>query len=334
MTTLKKNNLPKTLLIAVVAIALPFVFRFAFDWNYGVQLACFFLLYTIAISGLDILFGFSGQISMGHAAFFAIGAYGSAMLHEYANIPVFFSMFIAAAIATLIGAALAYPASKLVFHFLSLATIAFGEVVYQFVSQSPGNITGNFTGKFTETVSIFGYKLNTFTKYYFFALIMTTIFLVVKNNLIRSRVGRALIAIRENSHAAEGMGVNVRKYKIIAFAVSAFYTAYAGAMYAHLVRYISPDTFAYKQSVMFMTMLLFGGTASIAGPMSGVLAVQALNEGLRSAEKYQMFIYGILLLIVIVAMPGGISGVVRDAVKSIKEKKSKKSVKGDDKKVC
>ena len=335
MTTIaKKNNLVKTLVIAVLAIALPFVFRFAFDWNYGVQLACFFLLYTIAISGLDILFGLSGQISMGHAAFFAIGAYGSVMIHDYAKIPIFFSMILAAIIATLIGAALAYPASKLVFHFLSLATIAFGEVVYQFVSQSPGNITGNFTGKFTETISFFGYKLNSFTKYYFFSLIAAVIFLVVKNNLIHSRVGRALTAIRENSHAAEGMGVDVRKYKIIAFAVSAFYTAYAGAMYAHLVRYISPDTFAYKQSVMFMTMLLFGGTASIAGPMSGVLAVQLLNEGLRSAEKYQMFIYGILLLIVIVVMPGGISGVVRDTVKSIKEKKAAKELKGDDKKVC
>ena len=99
-----KKKLLKILLFAIVAIALPFVFRFVFDWNYGVQLLCFFLLYTIAISGLDILFGFSGQISMGHAAFFAIGAYGSVMLHQYANVPVVFSMIIAAVIATLIGA--------------------------------------------------------------------------------------------------------------------------------------------------------------------------------------------------------------------------------------
>ena len=116
-----------------------------------------------------------------------------------------------------------------------------------------------------------------------------------------------MIAIRENSHAANGMGINVRKYKVMAFAISAFYTAYAGSLYAHLVRYISPDTFAYKQSVMFMTMLLFGGTASCTGPMMGVLSVQALNEVLRSAEKYQTLIYGILLLVVIVAMPGGLS---------------------------
>jgi len=329
-----KKTMKKTLgpvIGAALALALPFILRNGFDWNYGVQLACFFLLYAIAVSGLDILFGYAGQISLGHAAFFAIGAYGSVMLHQYANIPVFFSMIIAAAFATVVGAALAYPASKLVFHFLSLATIAFGEVVYQFVSQSPGSITGNFTGMFTQTVSLFGYKLNSFTKYYYFALAAAVILLVIKRNMIKSRVGRALIAIRENSHAAEGMGVNVRKYKIIAFAVSAFYTAYAGALYAHLVRYISPDTFAYKQSVMFMTMLLFGGTASIAGPMSGVLAVQALNECLRSAETYQMLIYGILLLTVIVVMPGGISGVVRDVAARIRYRKSGAAAAGDKK---
>ena len=326
----KTNKLIKALLVAIVAIGIPPLFRGVFDWNYGVQLACFFLLYVIAVSGLDILFGYSGQISMGHAAFFAIGAYGSVMLHQYATVPVFFSMLIAAVFATLIGALLAYPASKLVFHFLSLATIAFGEVVYQFVSQSPNNITGNFTGMFTETINLFGFQLNTFTRYYYFALVATVLFLIVKRNMIHSRMGRALTAIRENSHAAEGMGVNVRKYKIIAFAVSAFFTAYAGGLYAHLVRYISPDTFAYKQSVMFMTMLLFGGTASIIGPMSGVLAVQALNEGLRSAEKYQMLIYGVLLLIVIIAMPGGISGVCRDlAAKVSKLVRRKNSKEGE-----
>jgi branched-chain amino acid transport system permease protein len=104
------------------------------------------------------------------------------------------------------------------------------------------------------------------------------------------------------------MGVNVRKYKIMAFAISAFYTAFAGGMYAHFVRFISPDTFTQKQSVLFLTMLLFGGTSSMMGPVIGTFSVQMLNEILRSAERYQLLIYGILLLIVIVALPGGIYG--------------------------
>ena len=117
------------------------------------------------------------------------------------------------------------------------------------------------------------------------------------------------------------MGINVRKYKVTAFAISAFYTAFAGSMYAHLVKYISPDTFMQKQSVMFLTMLLFGGTASTFGPICGAAIVMLLNELLRSAERYQMLIYGIMLLVVIVLIPGGIYGTIEQKVKSYMKKK-------------
>ena len=317
----KKNNKIVYILVGIVLLAFPFAAEKVFNWNYGVLLANFMILYIIAGSGLDILFGYSGQISMGHAAFFCIGAYGSVLLHEFTGLPVLITILIGTVLATLIGSLLAYPASKLVFHFLSLATIAFGEVVYQLVAQSPGNITGNFTGKFTETISLFGFKLNTYTKYYFFSVVCMVIFLIIKTNLVRSRVGRAFIAIRENSHAANGMGINVRKYKVIAFATSAFYTAFAGGLYAHLVRFISPDTFTQKQSVMFLTMLLFGGSASVGGTVTGVFTVQFLNEILRSAERYQLLIYGVLLLVVILAFPGGLFGLVKQAIKKVKTRK-------------
>ena len=317
----KKNNKIVYILVGIVLLAFPFAAEKVFNWNYGVLLANFMILYIIAVSGLDILFGYSGQISMGLAAFFCIGAYGSVLLHEFTGLPVLITILIGTVLATLIGSLLAYPASKLVFHFLSLATIAFGEVVYQLVAQSPGNITGNFTGKFTETISLFGFKLNTYTKYYFFSVVCMVIFLIIKTNLVRSRVGRAFIAIRENSHAANGMGINVRKYKVIAFATSAFYTAFAGGLYAHLVRFISPDTFTQKQSVMFLTMLLFGGSASVGGTVTGVFTVQFLNEILRSAERYQLLIYGVLLLVVILAFPGGLFGLVKQAIKKVKTRK-------------
>ena len=317
----KKNNKIVYILVGIVLLAFPFAAEKVFNWNYGVLLANFMILYIIAVSGLDILFGYSGQISMGHAAFFCIGAYGSVLLHEFTGLPVLITILIGTVLATLIGSLLAYPASKLVFHFLSLATTAFGEVVYQLVAQSPGNITGTFTGKFTETISLFGFKLNTYTKYYFFSVVCMVIFLIIKTNLVRSRVGRAFIAIRENSHAANGMGINVRKYKVIAFATSAFYTAFAGGLYAHLVRFISPDTFTQKQSVMFLTMLLFGGSASVGGTVTGVFTVQFLNEILRSAERYQLLIYGVLLLVVILAFPGGLFGLVKQAIKKVKTRK-------------
>lgn len=302
------------LLCAALLLFIPASFS---GFPYAILICCFILLYVIAVSGLDIVFGYCGQISMGHAAFFAIGAYGSCLMHDYFRLPVAVTMLLAAIIAAGIGAAIAYPASKLVFHFLSLATLSFGEIVYQFISHSPGGITNNFIGYYTDSVRLFGLTLDTYPKFYYFALLCAAVFLIAKQQIVKSKVGRAFIAIRENHHAADGMGVNVRKYKVLAFSISAFYTAFAGSMYAHLVRYISPDTFMQKQSVMFLTMLLFGGTASLAGPICGVTVVMLLNELLRSAERYQMFIYGVLLLVVIVLIPGGIYGTLEKPVRKL-----------------
>ncbi|WP_312428002.1 branched-chain amino acid ABC transporter permease [Lacrimispora sp.] len=299
------------ILMAVLLLLVPLLFR---NFNYGILICGFIGIYIIAISGLDLVFGYCGQISMGHAAFFAIGAYGSALLHKYLHLPILFTMVIAAVIATLIGALLAYPASKLVFHFLSLATVAFGEIVYQLVAQSPGGITGNFTGFYTDSINLMGFKINTNTRFYYFGLVSVCIFLLMKHRLVKSKEGRAFLAIRENSHAADGMGIDVKRYKIIAFATSAFYTAFAGSMYAHYVRFISPETFSNRQSVMFLTMLLFGGTASLSGPIMGAAAVLLLNEGLRFAERYQMLIYGFMLLVVILLMPGGIYGIIKKQI--------------------
>lgn len=306
MKSLRKKNLAKPAFL-LLALVLPWIF-ILFNFNYGILILNFVLLYVVAVSGLDIVFGYSGQISLGHAAYFAIGAYGSVLIHKYLGVPVIFSMLISSVLAALIGIVISYPASRLRFHFLSLATIAFGEIVYQLCAQSPGAITGNFLGVFTDPIEIFGFAFNTNLRFYYFGIVATGLFLILKVNLTKSRTGRALIAIRENPAAADGMGVNVTRYKVIGFAFSALYCGFAGGMYAHLVRFISPDTFVYKQSVMFLTMLLFGGTGNFWGPIIGVLSVTLLNEGLRSAERYQMFIYGFLMLFVIIALPGGIYG--------------------------
>ena len=146
------------------------------------------------------------------------------------------------------------------------------------------------------------------------------IFLLAKYSLVNSKTGRSFLAIRENTHAAGGMGIDVRKYKVIAFATSAFYTAFAGAMYIHLVGFIHPDMHMQKQSVLFLTMLLFGGTGSMLGPIVGVISVQLLMESLRALQDYQSFAYGVMLLIVIVALPGGLYGSIKDLVVWIKKR--------------
>lgn len=313
------NKIIKTTVLLAALILLPFLLQ-GMGMSYQITICCFIAIYLIAVSGLDIVFGYCGQISMGHAAFYAIGAYGSAIMADYFHLPILITMVLGAIIAAAIGALLAYPASKLVFHFLSLATIAFGEIVYQLILQSPGGITGNAVGYPVRCISLFGFKFNSYFRFYFLALFFVVLFMAAKGNLVNSRVGRAFMAIRENSHAAEGMGIDVRKYKIMAFSASAFFTAFAGAMYAHAVGYISPDTFTNKQSVMFITMLLFGGTASKQGPIIGAITVLMLNEFLRRMENLQMLIYGVLLLIVILLLPGGIFGMLKDIFYKYRQK--------------
>ncbi len=298
-----RGSLVAKALLAALALTLPL---FLINNNYALYVLCFIMMYSIAISGLDILFGYSGQISMGQVAYFAIGAYGSTLMNNYLGIPVLLTMLIASVAAAAIGALIAFPASKLKFHFLSLATIAFAEVVYQIIIHSPGNITNNLNGIFAKQINLFGLILDNNFKLYYFALFCLAIFLVAKHLLIRSRVGRAFMAIRDNTHAADGMGINVRKYKVSAFATSSFYTAFAGAFYAHLVGYISPDTFVLKQSLTFLTMMIFGGTGSIFGPVIGAASIQLINELLRKALQYQLLIYGILVVVVILLLPGGI----------------------------
>jgi len=297
---------------------LPFLIKMMAGNQYPLLIMCIILIYIIAVSGLDILFGYSGQISLGHAAFFTLGAYTSGLLNIYFNIPLIITIPAGALFATAIGALLAYPASKLKFHFLSLATVAFGEITYYFLYRSPGGFTFDFKG--INVVGI-GFLGENYLKWYFFLLVIVVLVLLGKTSLVNSRVGRAFIAIRENTHAADGMGINVRKNKIIAFAVSAFLTGLAGALYVHMIKYISPETSMQKQSVLFLTMMLFGGTASIMGTILGVVSIEVLLECIRPLQEYQMLFYGILLLVVIVALPGGVNSGIRDILESFQRKK-------------
>ncbi len=322
---LKNQNIQKRLpllgILAAVVLALPFLLKLTSGNDYLTTIACFALLYIIAVNGLDILFGYSGQISLGHAAFFSIGGYTTGMLAKYFQIPLYFTIPIAAILACAIGALLAYPASKLKFHFLSLATIAFGEIILNLANVSPGGVTGDNLG-----MPVIGIKfLSNTTRWYYFLLFFVVIALLYKTSLVKSRVGRAFMAIRENTHAADGMGVNVHKYKIIAFAISAFYTGFAGAMYAHFMKYMNPNNAELTQSVMFLTMLLFGGTASLVGPILGVVLITVLMELIRPLQEYQMLFFGVLLLVVIIALPGGFYGGIKDARESIEKRKLQKA---------
>jgi branched-chain amino acid transport system permease protein len=309
-------------LALLCAGVLPLVF---ISDSYLILLMCTTGIAVIVVSGLDILFGYSGQISLGHAGFYCVGAYASAILSKQLGLPVFLTLFIGAGLAALIAVLLALPSVKLVHHFLALVTISFGQLAYLFVANAKGLTDGysgmNFIPKPALGPLIFDSNL----AYFYLILFFLVVFLGAKYRLIDSRTGRAFIAIRENAHAAHGMGVNVAKYKVMAFAVSAFYTGFAGALYAHLVGFISPESFELSQSVIFLTMLLFGGMGNFWGPVVGAAALTAVSEFLQKLGSYQMLAYSVFLLVIIVFIPGGITGgfSVMDMLKRAQAKKGK-----------
>lgn len=300
-----KTKIISISVLIIILILVPIVFS---QQTYLFTVLNFIGIYALAASGLDLLFGYSGQISLGHAGFYAIGAYTSAILSLNYGVPVILAMLIGATLGALIGILLAYPASKLKHHFLALTTIAFGEIIYMLLVFSPGDITQGFSGiAMIPPIEIFGISFNTPQNFFYALLFVLILFLMIKTFIVKSRVGRAFVAIRDNSLAANGMGINVRKYKIMAFAISAFFTSFAGAMYTHMVRFISPETFTLDHtSVVLLTVVLFGGMASLWGPVIGAVIVTLLREILQITGVYQMVIYGAFIVIVLLFMPRGI----------------------------
>lgn len=325
---LTKNSSKKytKYLVLLIVPFLPLIFR---NNSYLMMLFCFAEIYIIATTGLDVLYGYSGQISFATSAFFGIGAYGSVLLHKYFFIPVVFTILMAAVIGCIVALLFAYPVSKLRFAFLSLSTISFNYVIYQIITRSPGGITGDFNGIFTDKINLFGVSLKDYETYFYFGLICVVVMVALKMLLVRSRVGRAMLAIKQNLHAAEGMGIDTRKYKVYAFGVYGFYAALAGALYAHLVGFISPETFAETQSTLFLIMAMFGGLCSDWGPVIGGLCIVFLTDLLSYLEQYQLLIYGILLILFIAFLPGGVVGEGKKLVTYLKTLKGKKEAAAD-----
>jgi len=289
----------------IIALLLPLVFR---NNSYIVLLLCTSAISIITVAGLDILFGYSGQISLGHAGFYAIGAYTSAILSTKLGIPVWLTILAGGALAAVAAVIIAIPSIKLVHHFLALMTIAFGQLVALFVSNAE-RLTGGFSGfNFIPRLRIGALEFNTNFKMYYVILLFMLVLLVVKQRIIHSRTGRAFIAIRENTPSADGMGVNIRRYKVMAFGVSALYAGLSGALYAHLIGFISPENFHLNQSIIFLTMLLLGGMANFWGPVVGALVLTIISEYLQALGSYQMLVYGCVLLLVVVFVPGGLTG--------------------------
>jgi branched-chain amino acid transport system permease protein len=272
------------------------------------------LVYAIAIIGLNLLTGFNGQFSLGHSAFYALGAYTAAILMDKIDLPYAMTLPAAGIVCFVFGFLFGLPALRLEGVYLALATFALAVATPQILKLSPLEYwTGGVQGiVITKPEAPFGLPLSQDQWLYYFTLLVTVVMTVIANNLIASRTGRAMMAIRDNPTAARSMGINTAFYKSLTFGVSALYTGVAGALGAIVVQFVAPDSFTFFLSITLLVGLVVGGVGWIPGAFFGgafVLFVpnfaESLSKGLSGA------VYGVMIILLIYVLPSGAAGFVR-----------------------
>ncbi len=299
-------------LLLLGLVAAPMVFS-----DYFISQLVFVWIYSVVALGLMLLVGFTGQVSLGHAAFLAMGAYTEAYL-QLRGWPFVLSLASAALVAGLTGIVVGLPALRVKGIYLSIATLAFGFIVEEAVTRAD-SITGGNTGITLGALEIFGWRVDSETRFYYVSLVIVILCIIGVMNLMRSPTGRAFVAIRDSEISAQSMGIHLARYKTIAFALSAALTGIAGALYAHKLRFISPEQFTILQSIELLIMIVIGGLGSIYGAIFGaafwILAQQLivtakdwLPPEIGQQTGLQPTIFGIFLVAFVLYEPLGIYG--------------------------
>jgi branched-chain amino acid transport system permease protein len=299
--------------------------------GYVLYLVSLGLIYAIVALGLNLLFGYAGQFSLGHAGFFAIGAYTSAILTTRADLPFILALPGAGLLTAAIGFLLGLPALRLTGLYLAIATLGFGLSIPQLIlwlREWTGGSMGLHKlpfasiplGPFPAIV------FRTDQEYYYLALGVLIVMTFLARNIVNSDTGRAFIAIRDSEIAARAMGVNLVRYKTTAFAVSAFYAGIAGSLYAHLLHGISPEDFTVFLSIDFVTMVVLGGLASVSGALYGAFMLTLLQNLLTRLPIVSEFknlyivVLGLILILTVSFFPHGIAGAVQEARQRIERR--------------
>jgi len=260
-------------LIVLLFLALPLVgseFSLAFISTTAIT--------AIALQGLNILSGSCGQISIGHTAFMAVGAYTSALLAKFVGLPFLLCLPCAGLGAGIVGIIFGLPSLRVKGYYLALTTIAAQFIIIYLIKTPFPEITGGAIALHVPQVSIAGFVFETETHFYYLILILTILMTFFSKSVMRSHFGRGFVAIRDNDIAAEAMGINLYSYKLLAFFIGCFYAGVAGSMWAAYVRVISPDDFTLMNSIWQMGMLIVGGLGSTLGPFFGAVFIKFLNE--------------------------------------------------------
>ena len=296
-------------LLIVLAIGITFVAR-----GYQLFQATMVISYAIALLGLNILTGYNGQISLGHGAFYAIGAYTTGILMEHAGVPYWLTVPAAAVVCLIVGYLFGRPALKLEGLYLALATFALGVAMPQLLKYKHLEAwTGGVQGiVLIKPSAPFGLPLTEDQWFYLFSLFVAVVMFVIAHNLLQSGSGRAMRAIRDHAMASEAMGVDNSHYKAMTFGVSAAYTGVGGALSAIAVQFVAPDSFTLFLSISLLVGIVVGGVGTLYGAIFGaifIMFVPSLAEKVSKAAPWA--VYGGVLILFMFVMPGGVVGLLR-----------------------
>ncbi|MCX7857077.1 MAG: branched-chain amino acid ABC transporter permease [Deltaproteobacteria bacterium] len=308
--------------IVILFFVIPFLFG-----SYGLYVLNHIGIYAIAAVGLNILIGFTGQISLGHGAFFGVGAYTAAILMAKLGVPFIPAVILGGIMTSIIGLIFGIPSSRLKHLYLTISTLA-GQFILEYIFVHWKSLTGGTEGIILPKSTILGYTLKGDRTFFYVIFMCFVLFLWIAKNIVRTRFGRAFIAIRDNDQAAEGMGIPVFRYKLLSFGISSFYAGFAGALWAAYTGSITPEPFTFTLSIEFIAMIIIGGLGSITGSVFGATFITLINELLSQLAAYLMnlkglagvamtiaplreFFFGLIIVLFLIFEPKGIAEVWR-----------------------
>ena len=329
-----KRSIGKIALFVTLGIAI-LVFPFVAKSQYQIYILNLCGIYILLSIGMNIAMGYAGQFNLAMGALWGVGAYTAGILNTKLGWPFWVNLPAAMLVAGLVGAFVGLPSLKVRAHYLSIVTIGLGEVI-NLILVNEEKLTGGAIGipKIQMPV-FFGIPIDSNEKYYYLILIIVVLGFLLARQIVAGRVGRSFRAIRDDHLTAQAMGVNTGGYKILAFFISAVFAGAAGALFAHLNTYISPDIFDFRSTIFIMTMTMTGGMGNLFGSVIGGFVLPILQEMLRAVQNWQLVGYGLVIMLVVLFVPGGIMQIITGKAAFPKWKiftRSKKSRGGEAKK--
>ena len=289
-------------LLLVILVVVPIV-----DKNtYHHIVLCQTLVNIVVVTGLNFITGLTGQMNMGTAGIMAMGAYSAALCSTKFNFPIIVGFIVAILMGLIVGKGLGYPSLRLKGVYLSLTTIGFSEIT-RLVLTNWVDLTGGTMGvQNIPWINLFGNKLDTSFKIYYFYLVIAILVTIASYRIIHSKWGRVFKAIKDNVEAVDASGVDIAKMKILAFTLATVLGCFGGAMYAHMMGYINPTTFTQDLSANYLAMMMIGGIGTVGGSVLGAIVITILPEVLRFMENYYWLVFSTIALLFAIFLPNGI----------------------------